>query len=400
MNLASHNDCTGCAACVNVCPFGALSMTPDDEGFLRPVVDAAKCKNCGKCESVCPILQRDKFRPIQVEDKKIASARHLDEKVWKLSTSGGAFTAICEAWDVDGDAIIFGARFDSNFRVVHDYVVGSNNIAPFRKSKYIQSEIGNSFKRVKEFLVDNKRVVFSGTPCQIAALRTFLGRDYENLLLVEFICHGVGSPAVFRKAINEMSQHEKHAIISYTFRSKRGWPEYSGYVNYHEYNNGSGKLVLDDLYNIFFIGQYCMRRSCMENCKYRNPSRYADLTIADSRGEKIVNPEIVDNYNRSVVVANTEKGVVLFEDLAKFMEFKRYTFDLLASTNPLYFHTTKGCPRRDEFFTAFLHGKSLVKLQKRFLPKDNMIWSFAKRGVRKCLRIVKNIVKRILGTVR
>lgn len=370
MNLASVDRCTGCAACVNACPFEALSMQCDAEGFLQPIVDKAKCRNCGKCERACPLVSSI-AKPRQIAKHPLCGASSSDE-IWRASASGGAFSEICLALD-DKNPVIFGARFEGPKRVIHDSVEGAASIAPFRKSKYVQSDIGVSFRECRARLEEGRTVIFAATPCQIAGLRGYLGKDYDNLVTLEFICHGSGSPGFFKACLEEMERKFGKKIAEYGFRHKPiKCQDREEYTSFYRFCDNTEKAMPRDLYNRFFLSQLCLRKSCMEKCPFRNEERYADITYADCRGERALYPDKGEK-NWSVVIANTEKGKMIVEKLKSRMVLKDYPCELLRATNPLYYRTTPGNPKRDEFFRRYCAGECITDIAKQMVPdpRDN-----------------------------
>lgn len=198
IRIYNKHDCCGCNSCVQRCPKSSITMREDEEGFLYPDVDESTCIDCGLCETVCPVIHQSTVRkPIAV-----CAAKNKDEKIRLSSSSGGAFTALAESV-IDEDGVVFGAKFDEDWSVVHDYMETREGLAAFRGSKYVQSRIGDSFKKAEQFLKAGRKVLFSGTPCQIAGLKRFLRKEYDNLLTVDFICHGVPSPGVWREYLKE-----------------------------------------------------------------------------------------------------------------------------------------------------------------------------------------------------
>ena len=192
------NNCTGCRACEKICPKDAIQMVQDSEGFIYPEIDELKCIKCGLCQKVCPNVNSVKNELIE---QKVYYGVHKDEEILRKSSSGGAFTAIVEAF-CDKDYIIFGCTMNEKFEVYHDYVDNKKDIIKFRKSKYLQSNVKDSYIKVKEFLKNGKKVIFTGTPCQISGLKNFLGNiKQEKLLCVDLICHGVTSQKVFNSYI-------------------------------------------------------------------------------------------------------------------------------------------------------------------------------------------------------
>jgi len=199
VQLVKRELCTGCGACYSICPVHCISMQEDPEGFLYPVIEKEKCTSCKKCENVCPaIVQGNERKPLSVY-----AAKNLNEEIRRQSSSGGIFTLIAESIIQKG-GVVFGARFNGNWEVVHDYTETEEGLAAFRGSKYVQSRIGDTYLKAKDFLLAGRKVLFSGTPCQIAGLKAFLQKDYDNLLTVDLICHGVPSPLVWKRYLDEV----------------------------------------------------------------------------------------------------------------------------------------------------------------------------------------------------
>lgn len=198
INIQDKKDCCGCSACASVCPKHCITMSEDSEGFIYPCVDESVCVDCHLCERVCPIINYGNDR----EPLAVYAAKNPDESIRMQSSSGGVFTLLAERV-IDEGGVVFGATFNDRWEVVHDYVETKEELAKFRGSKYVQSKIGDSYQKAKAFLKNNRKVLFSGTPCQIAGLKKYLRKDYDNLLAVDFICHGVPSPGVFRTYLQE-----------------------------------------------------------------------------------------------------------------------------------------------------------------------------------------------------
>ena len=198
IDIKDKKDCCGCSACVQKCPKQCISLKEDCEGFLYPIVDKDICIDCGLCEKVCPILyQGEERKPL-----KVFAAKNHDEEIRKQSSSGGIFTLLAEKIINEG-GVVFGAKFDENWDVKHDYTETIEGLAAFRGSKYVQSRIEDNYRKAETFLKQGRKVLFSGTPCQIAGLKRFFRKEYENLLTVDFICHGVPSPGVWRRYLQE-----------------------------------------------------------------------------------------------------------------------------------------------------------------------------------------------------
>lgn len=210
INIIEKKDCCGCSACVQRCPQQCISLEEDEEGFLYPIINEAACIDCGLCEKVCPVLHSgDAHKPL-----KVFAAKNNNEKIRVESSSGGVFTVLAELV-IDEGGVVFGAKFGEHWDVIHDYTETKEGLAAFRGSKYVQSRIGDCFNKAKSFLVQGRKVLFSGTPCQISGLKRFLGKEYDSLLTVDFICHGVPSPKVWRMYLNETiaRECEKNTVL-------------------------------------------------------------------------------------------------------------------------------------------------------------------------------------------
>lgn len=305
-------DCCGCTACASVCAHDAITMKPDALGFLYPEVDKDKCTDCGLCEKVCPFLNEgEKHIPLETY-----AAINKDEKNRLASSSGGIFTLL--AMDTIADnGIVFGARFDKDWQVKLDYTDSMEGIAAFRGSKYVQARTENAYILAKKFLIQGRKVLFTGTPCQIAGLKKFLRKEYQNLLTVEIVCHGVPSPKVWEKYLNELPTSNKGSIISISFRDKSlGWKKYSFSLRYSHteknVNSESTSLLFSNMHreNIFmrtFLANLTLRPSC-HKCRCKEGKSGADITIGDFWGIDQISPEMDDDKGTSLIIIQTEKG--------------------------------------------------------------------------------------------
>lgn len=198
IDILDKKDCCGCSSCVQRCPKQCITLKEDNEGFLYPIVNKEICISCGLCEKVCPVLSQGEPR----KPLKVYAAKNQDEEIRRQSSSGGVFTLLAEQVIREG-GVVFGAIFDENWEVKHDFAETIEGLAPFRGSKYVQSRIDDNYKKAERFLNQGRKVLFSGTPCQIAGLKRFLRNEYDNLLTVDFVCHGVPSPGVWRQYLKE-----------------------------------------------------------------------------------------------------------------------------------------------------------------------------------------------------
>jgi Coenzyme F420-reducing hydrogenase, beta subunit len=215
IKILDKKECCGCEACIQVCPKQCIVFDEDSEGFRYPKVDESVCIDCGACKRTCPILSPyENRKPLSLQ-----AAINPDISIRKQSSSGGLFTMLAERVIRDG-GVVFGVRFDKDWQAVFDYTESIDGLAAFRGSKYVQARVGNAFTCVKDFLKEGRKVLFTGTSCQVAALRHFLHLDFENLLLVDIVCHGVPSPKVWRLYLNEVTQNAVRAISDVQFRNK------------------------------------------------------------------------------------------------------------------------------------------------------------------------------------
>ena len=252
IKITQKKDCCGCEACRQVCPRQCITMASDAEGFLYPVVDSSKCVDCGWCEKVCPVINKgDARRPI-----KAFAAKHGDEQVRMGSSSGGAFTAIAKSV-IARQGVVIGAAFDSHWGVEHRCADTFDGITSFRGSKYVQSRIGEVFRSAKRELDEGRVVLFSGTPCQISGLRRFLRKEYQRLLTVEVVCHGVPRSMIWADYLSYLSSGDK--VVSVDFRNKaKGWKMFG--IKVVLSNNGEYySSLLKDLYMQGFLQNIYLR---------------------------------------------------------------------------------------------------------------------------------------------
>lgn len=308
INLQDKKDCCGCHACSNVCPKQCISMQADEQGFLYPVVDRELCVDCGLCEKVCPIInQSENKKPI-----KVFAAKNKNEEVRRKSSSGGVFTLLAE-YVLNNGGVVFGAKFDDDWNVVHSWTDTKEGIAAFRGSKYVQSTIGSTYREAKDFLTQGRKVLFSGTPCQIAGLKKYLHKEYDNLLTIDIVCHGVPSPLVWSRYLKDLNT-DNEIITNINFRSKkRGWKNYSYLIQ-------TPKGVLFDDYaskSVYLQGfsrNMILRPSCYD-CPAKKGKSKSDITLGDCWGiEKMATIED-DNLGISTILLNTDKGFSIYSEL-------------------------------------------------------------------------------------
>ena len=317
-SLCNKTECTGCSACMNICTKDAIDMKYDREGFLFPVINKDKCIKCGQCLSVCPIYEEKEDN--QWNYSRIVSAYALNEDVLEQGSSGGVFPTLAQSVINDG-GIVFGAVFDSKHKEIRHVSSEDVDILKIFRSKYVQSRIGMQFRQVKKQLKQGRKVLFSGTPCQIQGLQLYLKKDFENLITVDFICHGVPSPLIFKHRLERFEQKQKSEIIDCTFREKdNGWRK----QNIKLYYKNGNVTKIPSKYGIFynlFANNYILRKSCY-NCKFCQIHK-SDITLADFWDSNI-NKEGI-----SKIFINTSKGKEILEkNIEKFYTKDEYVDNL------------------------------------------------------------------------
>lgn len=339
INITEKQKCCGCTACISVCPQKCISMSADKEGFLYPVVDSGKCVDCCLCEKVCPVLN-----PVRNESEPLVyAAINNDETVRMQSSSGGMFTLIAESV-IDRGGVVFGVCFDREWNVVHDYTETKEELAKFRGSKYVQSNVGNCFTQVKTFLDSGREVLFSGTPCQVAGLKNYLRKPYSNLLTVDLVCHGVPSPYVWRKYLqetvcraygikgdNKYTVNPGDYISDISFRAKdNGWKKYSFRILYRD-----GRIEIrtfsENIYMNVFLSNLSLRPSCYA-CPTKLGNAQSDITLADFWGVDKMYPSVDDDRGCGLIfIHSKEKFYFLYKMDCKLLQQQ---LDCVVKYNP------------------------------------------------------------------
>lgn len=318
MEICDKNKCTGCYACVNVCVHNCITMQEDDMGEIHPVIDEEKCVGCQLCIKTCPNNIDLQFNyPLQCYASWIT-----DKKKRKICASGGIGTSMSE-YMISQGGVVFGSRYDENLHPIITYTDCLEDLEYFKGSRYVQSLIGNkTFKQVKDFLRTGRNVLFIGTPCQVAGLKTFLRKEYDNLITVDLICHGVCPTKYFNEEISFLSKkHKLKGISDIRFRGndgndyrltlwnkekKRLFPKNNYFEKIFRYSD------LEQYYISGFLLGVSLRENCY-TCDYARPERISDITIGDFIGLGKVIPFDYSKTNVSSVLINTEKGKEFYE---------------------------------------------------------------------------------------
>lgn len=367
--LCKKELCTGCTACAAVCPRDCIAMVPDADGFVHPVVDESRCVGCGLCGKVCPVLNRKDlgYTPATF------AVRSRDDVSRMASTSGGVFPELARSVLSQGGAV-FGAAYDDDFRVVHICAENEAELDRLRGAKYAQSDLGGSFREVKRRLENGQQVLFSGTPCQVLGLKSFLKRDYDNLLLVDLVCHSVPSPLAWENYLRYISGGK--TITAVNLRCKdTGWSRY-GYSNRFDFSDGTCRLDKsgESLYMRLFVGGYITRPSC-ESCPAKGYARVSDLTLGDFWGIWNTYPELDDDRGTSVVLVQTEKGSAVLAGL----EQKSVTLEEASRENPAIFRAAAPNPLRGQVMALVREGDFAAAA--RMLPAPPKKPGLLRRGL-------------------
>lgn len=387
--IKSKKDCMGCYACSNICPQNCISMESDKEGFWYPKVDYDKCIKCKKCVNVCPIINK-----ITIENKPLAYACfNKNEDIRMESSSGGIFSLVAEQIILN-NGVVFGVGFDKDFNAVHSYVENKEDLNKFRGSKYVQSKIGDIYKLVKNFLVEGREVLFTGTPCQIGGLKSYLGKDYDNLYCMDNVCHGVPSPKVWKKYVDFRENKSASKTRRIAFRLKNeGWKLFSVsflFKNDTEYRETHKK----DLFMRAFLKDVCLRPSCYA-CEFKTLHRQSDITMADFWGIKNVLPEMDDDKGTSLIFVNSENGQAMFDKIKDNMLYKDVDINEAVKYNSAAVKSVGYNPNRENFF-ADLDNTEFNQLIKKYCTDK-----FSIRVRRKAISILRktgtlNMVRSIL----
>lgn len=408
IHILNKQDCCGCAACVQRCPKQCIRLVEDAEGFLYPEVNIETCIDCGLCEKVCPLLL--KAEPISVQ--KTLAVKNRDEEERLSSSSGGVFIALAKMI-LQKDGVVFGAAYDEHWEVMHTYTESLEGVRKMMGSKYMQSRIENAYADAERFLKSGREVLFTGCPCQIAGLHGFLRKDYPNLLAVDFLCHGVPSPGIWRKYLSEMfcvshgkergnsksvlstTIGNKFVITDISFREKQpyGWKKYSFVVHGQSaLKKEQNSVLLSEMYreNSFmcgFLADIYLRPSCY-SCKCKNGVSHSDLTIADFWGINKVMEDFDDDKGVGLVLLNTPKALTLFPLLN--MECRETSLDVVCHMNGGFKELIPIHPKRDYFYRQIARGKKITEAVESCLriPLKNRAISYLKRIIKGGLRLL------------
>lgn len=392
------NICCGCEACCQACPKNCIEMIVNKKGFLYPKVDNRLCIDCDLCNKVCPAVEDVESRPFS----GVYAAKNDNAAIRLKSSSGGIFSVLAE-YVIKNDGVVFGTRWNERFEAVVDWTETIEGIGTFRGSKYVQSRIGNSYNKTKGFLDDGRLVLFSGTPCQIMGLKHFLRKEYDNLLTLEVICHGVPSPKVWQEYLsiiirplggdgkNTVSSSLKlpSVVTGVNFRDKtNGWKKFGFRINYCSDDRSSEQnSVFESTIGSFiesfdqneymraFLSNLTLRPSCF-NCKAKAGNSGADITIGDLWGVDKLNPEIDEDKGLSLIILHSKKAKNIFDDLN--VNLLPVGDEYVTIYNPSYLRSVEQPYLYEYFWWQFKrHGINALTKTRRYHP--SLFYRFYKR---------------------
>ncbi len=378
IDIKDKRNCCGCNACASICPKHCITMTEDNEGFLYPFVDNSICIECGLCEKVCPIIQ---VKPeVTNPNQRAFLVQHKNDKILRESTSGGAFTAISK-WVLSKGGIVFGASLNENFEVFHSYVERYEDLYKFRNSKYVQSQINVAYIQAKKILQDDRYVLFSGTPCQLEGLFSFLRKPYSKLITVDVVCRACPSPLVLRKYLEMQQKNLNIKLKDIKFRDKYHGYKYStmslfdkGKKDYHE-------GIDTDFYLRSFFSGVNIRPSCTK-CVFRKRYRNTDFTIWDCFDVDKFSKELDNDKGVTRILTHSSLANEIIKDLYKDLKIIQINPDEAVEGVKEMFYSVSFNPKREDFF----HDLGVMDTEKCFhkffpitlrhrLEKQARLWS-------------------------
>ena len=345
MQVENKTNCTGCGACYNVCPVNAITMQGDTYGFYKPVIDKSKCTNCGLCEKICPL---DNYKSKNNEPKAYALI-NKDETTRLKCASGGAFSAFAKLV-LEQNGIVYGVIWNDDIVAIHSRAKNIEQLEKMYSSKYVQANTLDTFKQAKKDLEDGTFVLYSGTPCQIAGLKSYLKKDYENLITIDLVCHGVPSQLVFEKYKREFMKKitNKENIININFRSKiKGWSPHLIITTTTTTTITNKKDSKDD-YMKAFLNNLSINFSCL-NCQFNTIPRIADMSLADFWGVDEYDESLNDNKGTSIVLVNNKKGQDLLGKIETSCILQEVPLKVATKRNTNIYSSSKPHKNREKF---------------------------------------------------
>ena len=351
IQIKDKSQCCGCMACESVCTHKAIIMQPDEEGFLYPSVNSSLCINCGLCDAVCPIIYRNKNVDLSHNQKALYAVRHKDKETLLDSSSGGAFFALAE-FVINKGGIVCGVEYSPNMEVRHAFAETLEGCRRFMGSKYVQSNLDGIFHQIKSYLKSDRYVLFTGTPCQVEALKLYLKKSYKNLITADLVCHAVPSPLIFKEYVEFVNKKKRANLLAIDMRYKRicGWSHRFSYM----YTFDTCKSICDpsDISNWgrLYFSRLIDRPSC-HDCKFTNFHRSGDFTLADFWDDAHKRPELYSPDGTSLFLVNSEKGMSLLPSIKEYLDLWSITPE--EAWQPCLDVSTKSSSQRQTFWEYY-----------------------------------------------
>lgn len=366
--ITDKSKCCGCTACYSICPQKCIELLSDEEGFIYPKVKSSLCVDCKLCEKVCPVLTRP--RGIQPKEKAYI-VRCQDNEILRNSSSGGFFTALCK-FIISKNGVVFGAAFDEQWNVKHCFAETLEQCAAFQGSKYVQSNIKGIFHQVKEFLTAGRWVCFSGTPCQVEGLQNYLNKKYENLILVDFVCHGVPSASLWKEYL---CVHNIKNIKKINFRDKCFGYQLSGMSIDYTGNKKYFATARTDIMLKTFFSHIALRWSCYK-CNFKGIKRCSDFTVYDAwHVENILGIKDDDKGYTNVIVRGNKAEIIINEIKEQLYFYPVFLQEIIPVHGGMLMHSAEKHKYRDDFYKSMnkIGIKNSVNKFLKIKPTDLII---------------------------
>lgn len=392
MKLAEHGSCTGCGACAKACPKQAIEFYIDEEGFPTPAVQEDKCVNCGRCSQVCPALHMPETHPVQ----KAYAAQTRDRDVLRDSTSGGVFTALAREVFRRG-GLVYGCVWDEQYNAVLKKAENEEELQPMRGSKYVWSWAGDTYPEIRDNLESGRIVLFTGQPCQVAGLKNYLRKDYDNLYLVDFLCSGTPSPLALQKYLDTICPSGNYAGLNLKFRDKNphGVGVHITYSGQKKPSKPRGEHITNPYYYAFY-SHLTTRRSCYQ-CPHRTGDRASDITICDYWGVQKYHPGMDIRGGISGLFVNSDRGAALLNAVRSELQLEETKPESIAAANNISFSGKRKffrAPAYREAFFQTLQAKGWKAAERKYLRNMSRLkqWIMVKLPPKLLARL-----KRLLG---
>lgn len=380
--LDNPRDCTGCAACEATCSKGAIRMVSDEEGFLAPLIDPASCTECGRCEKACPVLQTEPNPLLHPEPQTVLAGWHLDDEIRLRSSSGGVFSALAESIFAK-NGVVVGAALTENLEVRHMIIESPDGLYRLRGSKYVQSQVTREvYQEIRRFLKEGRPVFFTGTPCQVAGVRSVLRNTPGELYCCDVVCHGTPSPRMWKTYLEHLDRKGPR-VVHLDFRNKSvGWKRSA--IMCHKLADGTSRLIPPEIdpFLASFQRDYSLRLSCY-GCKFTRTTRAGDITLADFWGVAKHHPEYdQDDKGTSLILVNSDRGSQLLEWSKNQLQLGPTTLENAIPGNPMLKRPCHYPPERRRFYKDLGKGFGFLVI-KYGLRKRTLISRLVSKSLRK-----------------